>query len=181
MSEMQNQEEIFDVVDAEDRVVSQAPRSQVHVERWLHRAVHIFVFNTRTELLVHQRSATKDECPLKFTSSASGHLHAGEDYETAAERELMEELSLAAPLKFLTKLPAGPETSFEHSALFETITDETPTFLPEEILDGAYYPLVKIQEWVTRNPEDFTPCFRSLWAWYWNQQKFPSADKPHCT
>ena len=163
-------EEIFDVVDAEDRVTGQAPRSQVHARRWLHRAVHIFVFNSRGELLVHQRSATKDECPLLYTSSASGHLHAGEDYETAARRELAEELSLHSSIEFLNKLPAGPETSYEHSALYRTTTDETPTFLAEEILSGDYYPLPTIDDWVNRRPEDFTPCFRSLWRWYREHQ-----------
>ena len=159
-------EELFDVVDFEDRVLGQAPRSEVHAHRWLHRAVHIFVFNTRGELLIHQRSATKDECPLMFTSSASGHLHAGEDYDTAAARELAEELSLATSLEFLTKLPAGPLTSYEHSALYLAVTDDPPTFLAEEILDGAYYSLEKIAAWVAERPGDFTPCFRSLWAWY---------------
>lgn len=166
-------EEIFDVVDAEDRVIGQAPRSQVHAERWLHRAVHIFVLNSRGELLIHQRTATKDECPLKYTSSASGHLHAGEDYDTAARRELEEELSLHSPVEFLVKLPAGPETSYEHSALYRTVTDESPVFLAEEILRGEYYPLDAVADWVARQPDDFTPCFRELWKWY--RQHTPSA------
>src|SRR4051794_19553070 len=63
-------EERFDVVDDRDQILGQAPRSEVHAQHWLHRAVHIFVFNTRGELLIHQRTATKDECPLMFTSSA---------------------------------------------------------------------------------------------------------------
>lgn len=159
-------EEIFDVVDHQDQVIGQAPRSEVHAHRWLHRAVHIFVFNSRGELLIHQRSATKDECPLKFTSSASGHLHADEDYDTAAARELAEELSLSGRLEFLTKLPAGPETSYEHSVLYRINTDDPPKFLPEEILSGDYYPLDRIDRWVAERPDDFTPCFRSLWKWF---------------
>lgn len=163
------EEEVFDVVDDNDRVIGQAPRSEVHARRWLHRAVHIFVFNSRGELLIHQRSATKDECPLKFTSSASGHLHAGEDYDSAAVRELQEELSLDSPLEYQTKLPGGPTTSYEHSTLYRTVTDEPPQFLAEEILDGAYYPLEQIAAWVADKPDEFTPCFRSLWAWYWKR------------
>ena len=162
-------EEIFDIVNFADEVIGQAPRSEVHAHRWLHRAVHIFVFNTRGELLIHQRSATKDECPLKYTSSASGHLHADEGYESAAARELEEELSLRAPLEFLVKLPAGPQTSYEFSALYRTVTDAPPTFLAEEIVSGAYYPLEKIDTWVRDRPDDFTPCFRSLWTWYRSQ------------
>ena len=91
-------EEMFDVVDEQDRVLRQAPRSVVHAKHWLHRASHIFVFNSKDELLVHRRSATKDECPLLCTSSASGHLAAGEDYSTAAVRELEEELGLKVAL-----------------------------------------------------------------------------------
>jgi isopentenyldiphosphate isomerase len=94
-------EEMFDVVDQEDRVLFQSPRSVVHANHWLHRAVHIFVFNSRGELLIHRRSATKDEAPLKYTSSASGHLSAGEDYAIAAVRELEEELGLKADVEFL--------------------------------------------------------------------------------
>lgn len=160
-------EELFDVVDDQDRVLFQAPRSQVHAERWLHRASHIFVFNSRGELLIHRRSATKDECPRAFTSSASGHLAAGEDYAAAASRELCEELGISAPLEFLTILPArGADTSFEHSGLFRTMTDEPPTFDPGEIESGEFLPLETITRRVAESPETFTPCFRALFAWY---------------
>src|SRR5579871_1630345 len=111
-------EELFDVVDNQDCVLRQAPRSVVHANHWLHRASHIFVFNSQGQLLVHRRSATKDECPLLYTSSASGHLAAGEDYATAAVRELEEELGLKSPVEFLGIIPArGAETSYEHSGL----------------------------------------------------------------
>ena len=160
-------EEMFDVVDQEDRVLYQSPRSVVHANHWLHRAVHIFVFNSRGELLIHRRSATKDEAPLKYTSSASGHLSAGEDYATAAGRELEEELGLRASVEFLGIFPAnGAMTSFEHSGLYRTTTDETPTFDPNEILSGEFHPLAEIESMIARDPDDFTHCFRSLFRWY---------------
>ena len=77
-------EEMFDVVDEQDRVIGQAPRSEVHAKKLLHRAVHIFVFNSEGKLLIHRRSATKDEYPLCYTSSASGHVSAGETYDECA-------------------------------------------------------------------------------------------------
>ena len=160
-------EELFDVVDEQDRVLRQAPRSVVLANKWLHRAAHIFVFNSRGELLVHRRSATKDECPNVCTSSASGHLAAGEDYATAAVRELEEELGLTSPIELLGIIPAnGAETSFEFSGLFHTVTDETPTFDPGEIASGEYLPLGEIASRLARDPHDFTPCFRTLFRWY---------------
>jgi isopentenyl-diphosphate Delta-isomerase len=160
-------EELFDVVDQDDLVLRQAPRSEVHARHWLHRAAHIFVFNSRGELLVHRRSATKDECPNICTSSASGHLAAGEDYATAAVRELEEELGLTSAIEFLGIIPAnGPHTSYEHSGLFRTMTDQTPRFDPNEIASGEFLPLSEIASRLAHDPTDFTPCFRVLFHWY---------------
>jgi isopentenyldiphosphate isomerase len=102
-----------------------------------------------------------------FTSSASGHLAAGEDYATAAVRELEEELGLKSPIEFLAVIPAkGAETSFEHSGLFRTVTDDPPCFDPGEIESGEFLTLVEIARRVDESPELFTPCFRTLFAWY---------------
>ena len=159
-------EEIFDLVDADDRVIGQAPRSEVHRRALLHRAVHIFVFDTGGRLLLQQRSAGKDEYPLCYTSSASGHVSAGETYNEAAVRELHEELGLTAGLEFLTKLPAGPETANEHSALYRTVTDAPPVFDRDEILDGQYRTLAEWADDIRTDPDRFTPPFRELFAWY---------------
>jgi len=163
-------EEIFDVVDEEDRVIGQAPRSEVHLRKLLHRAVHIFVLNTRGELLLHKRTASKDEYPLCYTSSASGHLGSGEDYTEAAVRELEEELGLRSPIEFLKKFPGGPETAMEHSGLYRTVTDETPVPDPGEIASIEYLSLAAVHDRVLRHPEQFTPPFRTLFAWYYAQQ-----------
>jgi 16S rRNA (adenine1518-N6/adenine1519-N6)-dimethyltransferase len=169
-------EEIFDVVDHEDRVLYQAPRSVVHAKKLLHRAVHIFVFNSKGELLVHRRSATKDESPLICTSSASGHLSAGEDYATAAVRELEEELGLRAPVEYLGIFPAnGAATSYEHSGLYRAVTDDRPIFNADEILSGEYLTLGKIESMIAENPDDFTHCFRALFRWY--VDRFANNDK----
>jgi isopentenyl-diphosphate Delta-isomerase len=163
-------EEHFDVVDEADRVLFSAPRSEVHARKWFHRAVQIFVFNSRGELLIHRRSATKDEFPGRLNTSASGHLHAGEDYDAAAERELQEELGLCGPLERLHKFPALVETSHEHTVLYRLVTDDPPRFDPEEIESGAFHSLQELAEWVVRSPEDFTPCFVLLLRWYLGQK-----------
>jgi 16S rRNA (adenine1518-N6/adenine1519-N6)-dimethyltransferase len=158
-------EEIFDVCDETDRVVAQALRSVVHANRWLHRSVHVFVFNSRGELLLQKRSASKDEDPLKYTTSASGHLHAGEDYDAAAVRELDEELGIQAEVHRLKKFGATPETSYEHTVIYRADTDQAPTFLAEEIETGGFYSLEAIDDWISRRPDDFSRCFIVLYRW----------------
>jgi 16S rRNA (adenine1518-N6/adenine1519-N6)-dimethyltransferase len=46
------------------------------------------------KFLLQRRSASKDLFPNCWDNSAAGHVDAGEDYETAAKRELAEELGL---------------------------------------------------------------------------------------
>lgn len=159
-------EEIFDVCDEHDNVIGTAPRSVVHARGLLHRAVHIWVFNTVGELMIHLRSTTKDEYPSCYTSAASGHLGAGEDYESAAHRELAEELGLSGELKYAAKLPASPATANEHTVLYTLSSEAIPTPDPAEIARVEYHPVAVIAEMVKTRPEMFTPPFKSLLAWW---------------
>ncbi len=165
-------EELFDIVDDQDRVIGQMARSEVHRQKLLHRAVSIFVFNSRGQLLLQQRSATKDEYPLCYTSSASGHVTAGENYDETAPREMQEELGLTSPVERLAKFPAGPETANEFTVLYRTITDTPPQFDPGEIAGGGFYVLTEIDQWLTRSPEQFSPPFRIAYQWY--RARFPT-------
>lgn len=159
-------EEVFDIVNERDEVIGQAPRSEVHAGKLLHRAVHVFVFNSRGDLLLQKRSALKDEYPLCFTSSSSGHLGAGETYDEAAPRELQEELGLIVPLERLAKFSAGPETSFEHTVLYRSVTDSPPTIDRQEIDELVVWPLGEVTRQVEAHPEQFCPAFRVLFEWY---------------
>lgn len=159
-------EELFDVVDAEDRVIDRLPRSVVHARGLLHRAVSVFVFNAAGRLLLQMRSATKDEYPRCWTSSASGHLGAGEEYDDCAPRELVEETGLTAPLERLAKFPASAETANEHTVLYRAATDQRPTFDAGEVAYGAWFSLEEIDLLLAQTPEQFTPPFRTLYQWY---------------
>lgn len=162
----QDPNEVFDVVDAADRVIGRATRGEVHARRLLHRAVHVFLFNLAGELLLQRRSALKDEYPLCWTSSASGHLDAGEDYAAAAVRELREELGIAAELEFLTKLPASPETANEHTALYRAVSNERPVFPAEEIESVEFFRIEEVAQMIGEDRPSFSPPFLELFRWY---------------
>ena len=161
-----NSNELFDVCDADDNVIGQAPRGEVHARGLLHRAVHIFVFNARGDLLLHRRSATKDEYPLRITSSASGHVGAGEGYDDTAERELAEELGIRARPEYLSSFPASPDTANEHTRLYRVTTDQPLTPDPDEIQSVEYVRIDEVRRRIEEHPEDFTPPFRVLFGWY---------------
>ena len=158
--------ELFNIVNEHDEVIGEAFRADVHAQGLRHRAVSIFVFNNAGQLLMQLRSATKDEYPSCWTSSCSGHVDAGEDYDTAAHRELMEELGLSTRLEYLTKLAAEPETANEFTVLYRTTADEIPVLHPEEIERVEFVDIDEVARRVEQLPDGYTPPFRTLLEWY---------------
>jgi len=73
--------ESFPIVDKNDRILRYASRSEVHGNNLRHRAVHILIFNQAGDVYLQQRSRWKDRHPLKWDSSAAGHVAAGESYD----------------------------------------------------------------------------------------------------
>jgi len=94
--EMTGRTEWVDVVDDYDRVVDTVTRAQVRAGNLHHRAVSIAVVGSDGRLLVHRRSITKDVWPGMWDLAAGGVVAAGETYEAAARRELVEELGITA-------------------------------------------------------------------------------------
>ena len=183
--------ELFDVVDEHDRVLRRETRAEVHRQRLLHRAVHILVFNALGEVYLQRRSAKKDTYPNRWTTSCSGHVDAGEDYDIAAVRELAEELGLKAkgteaprhqgtegkPTKSqpetrnpkletilpFVKHPPCRDTGWEFIWIYTLTTDAPPTPDPAEISAGRWIAAAELDAWIVREPKAFTPSFILVW------------------
>ncbi|PYK11375.1 MAG: NUDIX hydrolase [Verrucomicrobia bacterium] len=158
--------ERFPVVDKSDRILRDAPRSQVHGNNLLHRAVHIFIFNPDGELYLQQRSRWKDRHPLKWDSSAAGHVTAAESYDETAQRELNEELGISVSLSKIAKLSASECTDYEFVWLYRGEVTGHLSPNRSEIETGAFFPENMIDGWVSARPEDFAPGFIKCWKVY---------------
>jgi len=151
--------EIFDIVNDHNEVVAQATRHEAHEQKLRHRAVHIFVFNKKGELFLQKRSQWKDKNPGAWDSSAAGHVNAGDDYETTAARELMEELGVNAPVQQIAEIAASEATGHEFVKLY-TARHEGPFILPPaEIESGGFFPVPLLRQWVAERPRDFARSF----------------------
>ena len=162
----QRDDEVFDVVDEQDRVVRQATRLEVHTNNLLHRAVHIWVFGSDARLLLQMRSARKDQYPSTWTSSASGHVDAGESYHVAAKRELAEELGLTSAIEEVITLPASAQTAFEFTSLWIACTDDPPRPSPVEIESLRWWSIEDAIEASLAEPTQFSPPLRELLRWW---------------
>lgn len=162
----QNPLELFDVVDAQDRVIGQAPRGEVHARGLWHRAVHIWVFNRAGQVFLQQRSLAKDMSPGLWDSSCSGHVDAGEEYDAAAWRELGEELGLRlpAPPARWHRFEACAETGWEFGWVYRTAHDGPFTLHPQEIQGGEWLAPAELGRRVAARPQDYCPAFKLIWA-----------------
>lgn len=159
-----NPDEIFDVVDSSDRVVGTARRADVHSKGLLHRAVHLIVVRGNGDVFLQKRSMGKDSYPGRWDSSSSGHLDSGEGYESAAQRELEEELGITSSnIKQIGSLPASVETGNEFVRIYKAEHEGPFTLHPGEIDDGRWVSVPSLQNWIDSEPEDFAPCFIKVW------------------
>ena len=160
-----NKVEYFDVVDIFDRVVGLAPRHYIHANKLFHRAIHVFVFNSKGEVFLQKRSMNKDSAPGKWVSSCSGHVDTGEYYFDAAVRELGEEIGLyhTKDLNLAMIEQARPETGYEHVHLFTCSHDGELKFDVNEVSDGLWIDPEKLDLWLEENSREFAWSFVYLW------------------
>ena len=85
--------EYFDVLDENgeftDRIES---RDECHNKGFWHKAVALFIINSKNQVLLQKRSANKKLWPNLWDISAGGHVLAGEFGFQAIIREIKEEL-----------------------------------------------------------------------------------------
>ncbi|QYY36941.1 NUDIX domain-containing protein [Ruficoccus sp. ZRK36] len=162
-----NPDEPFDVVNQHDDVIMQLPRHEVHRRRLFHRAVHILVYNSKGDIYMQRRSPTKDTYPNRWTTSCSGHVDAGETYDTAAVREISEELGIcidsADTLDDVFTHSPCRATGYEFIHVYRLVWDGEITFDPEEISEGRWFTPQDLEADMSAHHDDYAPSFHLVW------------------
>ena len=158
--------ERFLVVDENDEIQGYASRSEVHGNNLRHRAAHILIFNQVGDVYLQQRSRWKDRHPLKWDSSAAGHVTGGENYDETARRELKEELGVDVPLERIFKLTASSRTDNEFIWSYRGVVAGDPVPNKCEIERGVFFAPAVIDDWTSARPDDFAPAFLECWKAY---------------
>ena len=168
-------DEWFDVVNERDEPIRRATRREVHATGLWHRAVHILVSDAGGRIFLQKRSMLKDLSPGLWDSSCSGHVDAGEDYDTAAVRELGEEIGVrlphstgggqaagVGPIRWF-RIEACEQTGWEFVWVYRLRHDGPLTLEPREIQYGEWVAPAEITARVAQRPEEFCPSFKLLW------------------
>ena len=87
--------ELLDVLDKNGKPTGKVkPRSEIHRDGDWHRAAHVWIMNSKSELLIQKRAATRKYHPNRWSVSVGGHVSENENSRTSVAREVKEELGL---------------------------------------------------------------------------------------
>ncbi|MBE5250873.1 MAG: isopentenyl-diphosphate Delta-isomerase [Enterobacterales bacterium endosymbiont of Blomia tropicalis] len=152
------------LVDHLDRPTGKMEKLEVHEKGLLHRAVTVYVFNSRHELLLQRRASNKYHCGGLWSNTCCGHPYPHESTQDAAERRLREEMGMNVSLTPIFELSynlplSNGLTEHEYGHVFFAVCDEMPNLNPQEADAFDYRSVQEIQQQMTQNPQQFTPWF----------------------
>ncbi len=134
-------EEYLDFVTDQDEVIEAKSRREIY-ELGLKnfRVVNVFLKNSEGKLWIPRRTAQKKAFPSCLSMSMGGHVSAGESYEEAVAREMLEELRIDISEHSLTRV--AKLTPHEHGTnafmvVYELLTNEVPDYNRDDF--SEYY------------------------------------------
>ncbi|MFM7069951.1 MAG: NUDIX hydrolase [Actinomycetes bacterium] len=138
-------DELVEEVDVDGRVLRVVPRWQMRRERLRHRCTFVVVRSSRSEVLIHQRSATKDLWPGRWDIAAGGVVQAGEPWEVAARPELAEELGVdGVDLSPLGTGSYEDDDVAEIARVWSVVSDGPFTFTDAEVVAARFVSLAEL-------------------------------------
>ena len=158
---MDNQQEIFPIVNENGEVVGSATRGECHGgSRLLHPVVHLHVFNSQGDIYLQRRPVWKDIQPGKWDTAVGGHIDFGETPEEALRREVSEELGITDFIpKFVDKYVFDSKRERELVYVNQTAYDGEIRPSTEELDGGRFWSMQEIRDAMGKGI--LTPNFES--------------------
>ncbi len=146
--------EMVEVVDRQGRVERTVTRAEMRRNNLRHRSTYVVVVNSHHEVVVHQRADWKDVAPGYWDLCFGGVAGVGEDWLTAAKRELAEEAGLGLEGSQPVELAELGPLDYEDEAMavvgrvFLACSDQTPTCPDGEVVALDLIKLSSLTDWV---------------------------------
>ena len=149
------------LVSKDDAAIGTMDKLTAHETGELHRAFSVFIFNSKGELLLQQRSYDKYHSGGLWTNTCCSHPKPGEETLAAAHRRIKEEMGMECELinvfsfTYLAKLENGlTEHEFDH--VFFGFSDDLPIINKEEVKAFSYLSMADLRKELLLKPEAYT-------------------------
>lgn len=156
------------LVDRDDIQIDVASRETAHRDGLLHRAVSVFVFNDRGQLLLQRRAGTKGLFAGRWANTCCTHPRVGETPVAAGERRLREEMGLTVTLEevgtFIYRAEDEHSGYLEHELDHVLVgrSDAVPNLDPNEADAHRWADIGHLRSVVTGS--EYAPWLRSALA-----------------
>lgn len=98
-------DELIDLLDDKGNKTGRTVmKHEAHVKGLWHETAHVWIYTTKREILLQQRSKKHSDIAGLWDFSAGGHIETGQGVESAAIREVKEELGLNISKQLLKKV-----------------------------------------------------------------------------
>ena len=158
-------EELLNFVDEKDEVLGTDTKESIKLKKRNYRVSHIWVFSAE-ELLICRRPAQSLAYADLWTSSAGGHVKAGESYHEAAVREAAEELGIPLQIEHAFTFdylhPRGGHVFIDLWISRNSEHLAEMCFDAREITEFRFITLAKLLKEMKDEPELFNPQFIQL-------------------
>jgi 8-oxo-dGTP pyrophosphatase MutT (NUDIX family) len=142
--------ELVEVVDESGAVVEVVTRAAMRTRNLRHRSTFVVVVTTAGEVVAHRRADDKDVWPGRWDLGFGGVVGVGEDWRTAAARELAEEAGVSVAADALVPLIEGTYDDgdvTELAVVFTAVHDGPFTCPDGEVAELALVPWGSLEDW----------------------------------
>jgi len=153
------------LVDKQDNKIGLLEKLDAHKKGLLHRAVSVFIFNSKQEMLIQRRALTKYHSPGLWSNTACTHPKDKEKVNSAASRRLIEEMGISAKINFAFKFIYRAKLDkdlIEHELdhVFIGISNHKPNYNTNEVCDFRYISKKELDLEIKNNPLQFSEWFK---------------------
>ncbi len=153
------------LVDENDNQLGLMEKIEAHEKGLLHRAFSVFLFNSKGEMLIHQRAFSKYHSGGLWTNACCSHPRDQEKTIDAAHRRLEEEMGFDCEIKevfhftYKSALDNGlTEHELDHVYIGEYEGEINPN--PEEVESYKYISITDLTKDIQENPQGYTEWFK---------------------
>jgi isopentenyl-diphosphate delta-isomerase len=155
------------LVDELDNETGVMEKMEVHKKAILHRAISVFIINSKGEWLLQRRAFNKYHSNGLWTNTCCSHPFPGESNIEAAHRRLREEMGLNAGLEEIFQFIYHEEldnelTEHELDHIFVGVTDKKPEINTSEVAEWKYIDFSKLIDDIEKSPENYTVWFKKI-------------------
>lgn len=151
------------IVDENDEVIGSTELEEAWRSGLIHRIVRVMVEDGQGRILLQRRSKHVHLSPYRWDHSAAGHVDEGDTYETAAKRELEEELGIAGVAlteiaHYRTDHTIDGRRLNRFNKLYRATVkpDQAFTIDEHEVAEVRWFTLDEIKRLIAEHPDEVT-------------------------